>query len=85
MVSDSATKSSSAGKKSLLSRFKRAAKKVILVQRFSWNSDILHGHSLPQKSIADVVPATTNIQGGIQIVRVNYYYDDDDHDRQYKR
>lgn len=29
MVSDSATKSSSAGKKSLLSRFKRAAKKVI--------------------------------------------------------
>merc|ERR1711871_390131 len=36
------------GKKSLLARFKKAAKKVILVQRFSWNSDILHAHSLPQ-------------------------------------
>jgi dynein heavy chain, axonemal len=45
----SEAKSNSPGKKSLLSRFKKAAKKVILVQRFSWNSDILHGHSLPQE------------------------------------
>ena len=44
-----------AGKKSLLARFKKAAKKVILVQRFSWNSDILHAHSLPQKDDAPVV------------------------------
>ena len=61
IVSDKSSATGVAGKKSLLSRFKRAAKKVILVQRFSWNSDILHNHSLPQKSIEDTI-TTANIQ-----------------------
>merc|ERR1711871_947446 len=60
MVS-STSKGTNVAKTSLLSRFKRAAKKVIMVQRFSWNSDILHGHSLPQKSIVDKA-APTNIE-----------------------
>ena len=35
-------KSSGKGKGSLMSRFKKAARKIIQSQRFSWNVDILH-------------------------------------------
>ena len=60
MVSDS--RNADGAKKSLLSRFKKAAKKVIFVQRFSWNSDLLHGHSLPTTpESVEISPSITSI------------------------
>merc|ERR1711871_1290171 len=47
--------------KSLLSRFKKAVKKVIVTQRFSWNTDLLRGARMPDEG-ADMLSLTKKMK-----------------------